>query len=539
LRIRTLTHECCFRRSLVASLLTCALLGAAPAVMAQEQSIILSPQITQLEMSPGARKAFEVVIGNASEVSPIVVHIGVSSITQNERGDYTVIKGDNEWSCASWMSVERTSASLAPGEWLPVKCTIQAPFTASGGRYAAVTVAFGDPGRGDAPLSASFQYMLGSYIEVTMTSGLARHNAEISNLQAVPIKGRKALEDQYGSDAFFITADVENKGNIGVIAEATLRIRQQKGLLQRDVPLGTGRGMVLPGATVKYRSLFTERPPAGIYTAEAMLDYGGYKPAVTRMVFSVTQNGEIVPGREESVETVGLGIRPARFDLRAGPGSRKTIGVTLHNVEDYPIRIAVSKLPLSQSPDGRLVARAAPGVNSCADWMEIEPDTFEVAPNMRKRLRITIKVPQDAEGSAYSRLVFNPLDTEISTEIMEEAYTTDIFLGLVPDAVEEIEVTSFQVTSEGRFQPLTCTFGIRNTGNTHVEIAATAEISSTAGPTVKELQLDERHPRILPGVRRVFTITDQGGLESGSYNVELTIRLGKKRVAYETRVFSI
>jgi hypothetical protein len=526
-------------RGSAAGMLAAAMVFLTLSAALAQQSIVVSPQITELEMTPGARKAFEVVVGNASEASPIVVHLGVSSIAQNERGDYTVIAGDNEWSCASWITVSQTTVSLAPGDVVPVRCMIQAPYTAAGGRYAAVTVAFGDPGRGGAPLSTSFEYMLGSYVEVTMVSALSRRSMDISNLQVVPVRGTKGLEDRYGDEAFFIMADVENTGNVGVLADARLRIRQQKGLLQREVPLGTGRGMVIPGATVKYRSLFTETPPSGIYSAEATLHYGGYKPAITKMVFSVTAEGDIIPGKVESVETVGLGITPSRFDLRAGPGSRKTVGVTVHNVEDYPVRIGASRLPLSQRPDGRLVPEDDPQVPSCVDWIEINPDTFEVRPGTRKRLQVSIHVPKDAQGSAYSRLAFMPLDTEVSTQVMEESYTTDLFVSLVPDTREEIEVEAFDISAEGRFKPVACIFKIKNTGNTHVDIEADAQISSTQGPTVKELRLEERNTRILPGVTRTFAIVDQQGVESGTYNVDLTIRTGKKRAAYETRTFSI
>jgi hypothetical protein len=515
-----------------------AILFLIPSARAQ-QSIIVSPQVTQIEMTPGARKAFEVAVGNASETSPIVVHLGVASIAQNDRGNYIVIKGDNEWSCASWITLDQNTITLAPGDVVPVRGIIQAPFTAGGGRYAAVTVAFGDAGRGTAPLSASFEYMLASYLEVTMTTGLARRSMDISNLKIVPVSGNRALEDKYGNQAFFVTADVKNSGNIGVVAEATLRIRQEKGLLQREVPLGTGRGMVLPGAVVKYRSLFTEAPPSGVYSAEATLQYGGYKPSITRMVFSVTPEGDITPGRVESVETVGLGITPSKFDLRAGPGSRKTVGVTIHNVEDYPVKIAALRLPLSQLPDGRLLANEDEEIASCADWIVIEPDTFDVEPDTRKRLRVTIRVPQDAQGSAYSRLVFMPLDTEVSTRTMEESYTTDIYLSLVPDIVEGIEIEEFDVESEGRFKPVACIFKVKNTGNNYVDIEAEAQINSTQGPAVKEVRLEGRNTRILPGVTRTFSIVDQQGLESGAYNVELTIRTGRKRAAFEARTFSI
>jgi hypothetical protein len=504
-----------------------------------QQSILVSPQVTQLEVPPGGRRTFEVVVGNASETTPMVVTIGVSPITQNERGDYKATKVDNKWSCASWITVDKTDISLAPGEWQPIRCEISVPFTAAGGRYAAVTVAFGDMSSASAPVTTRLQYMVGSYVELTVAKRTVTHKAEISNLQVLPARGNKTLEERFGPDAFFITADVTNSGNIGVIATATLRLRQQKGLVRREVPLGTGRGMVLPDATVTYRSLFTTRPPAGVYAAEAALNYGGYKPAVTKLVFSITNEGEIKPGRVEMIETVGLGVIPAKFDLRAGPGSRKTVGITLHNVEDYPVKISTSKQPLSQGPDGRYTASDNPEIRSCHDWIEVEPDSFEVEANTRKRVRVTIEVPKDVEGSAYSRLVFVPVDSPVSKETLEESYSTDLFLNLVPNVRKEIEIETFQATSKGRFQPVTCTFSIKNTGNAFVDIEATARISDTRGPTVREVRLDDRHTRILPGVARIFNIVDDQGLESGTYNAELTIRIDKQRAGFTQHTFSI
>jgi hypothetical protein len=112
-------------------------------------------------------------------------------------------------------------------------------------------------------------------------------------------------------------------------------------------------------------------------------------------------------------------------------------------------------------------------------------------------------------------------------------------LSLVPDIREEIEITSIDIESEGRFKPVACTFKIKNVGNTYVDIDATAQINDTQGPTVKEIELDRRDTRILPGVTRAFSIIDEQGLESGSYDVDLTIRIGKERAAYETRMFSL
>lgn len=518
-----------FRNRYITSTLTASLLLVLLGI-ATAQEIIVSPQITELEAPPGGKKTFEVTVGNAGQLTSLVAHIGVSPIEQNHRGDYTITSKDNKWSCVPWITIDKQRVALEPGEWETIRCQVEVPFNASGGRYAAITVSFGDMASRTPGLTTSFQYVLGSYIELSISRGLVTRSAEISNLQVTAIAGNPILENQYGRDAFFIVADVANTGNIGILAKATLRVREQRGLHRREVPLGTGRGMVLPEATVKYRSLFTRKPPAGIYAAEASLDYGSYKPAVTRLVFSITQDGDIVPGRVESVETVGLGVNPRAFDLRGGPGARKTVGVTLSNVEATPLTITTEKLGLYQRSDGRLATTTSNTELSCQDWITVEPDSFEIEPNSRKRVRITLGIPRETSGSRYARIAFVPKAASVSRESMAESYSTDIYLTILPDIKKAIAIKGLGASSEGRFKPVSINFRVENTGNCHVSIEANASISGPGGSLVNELSLPRMDTRILPGVTRVFTIADNQGLESGNYAVDLAVRVGTDAV---------
>ena len=524
-RYRVSMHRNLYIESGLVAVFLLALLGLAAA-----QEVIVSPQITEIEVPPGGRKTFEVTVGNAGELSALVAHIGVSSIVQNNRGDYTISDSENNWSCAPWITLDKQRVALEPGEWEVIRCQVEVPFNASGGRYAAITVSFGDMAARTPGLTTSFQYVLGSYVELTVSRGPMTRRAEISNLQVTAVAGNPILENQYGRDSFFIVADVTNTGNIGILAKAMLRVREQRGLHRREAPLGTGRGMVLPDATVKYRSLFTRKPPPGIYVAEASLDYGSYKPAVTRLIFSVTQDGDIVPGRVESVETVGLGINPRAFDLRGGPGARKTVGVTLSNVEEIPLTIAVEKLGLYQRSDGRLDASSSNTELSCHDWITVEPDSFEIAPNSRKRVRISLSIPREASGSRYARIAFVPQNESVSREAMATSYSTDIFLTIQPGLEKAVAIMGLGASSEGRFKPVNISFRVQNTGNCHVSIGADVSISGPGGRLVKEISLPGIDTRILPGVTRVFTIADNQGLESGNYTVDLAVRIGTEAI---------
>jgi hypothetical protein len=490
-----------------------------------QQHVLLSPQITELELPPGGKSEFEVMIANADPNSPVTITVGVSPILQSERGDYKIADKENEWSCARWIESESGLVTLAPGGSERLRFRVKVPYVGGGSKYAAITVSFGaatPPAKG---AGVRFEYTLASYVELNISRGRRPPKAEMSNLEIVPVLGNKALENAYGKDAFYVTGDVTNRGDLGVFAKARLRIREVRGLVRREVPLGTGRGMVIPGATVTYRSLFKLKPPPGRYTAEAILDYGGIKPSIAKLDFSVTDDREIKPGHVKIIETVGLSIRPRRLDLRGAGGSRRTMAVTLHNVEDSPIKITASCHPLSQNTQGNYVVLNNPGDWSCHEWIRLEPDTFEVLPNARVRVKITMNVPRDASGARYSRIVFMPEAGSLSREAKMESYNTDVFLSILPDLDKNLDIRSLKASPQGRFSPIDFAFRIRNTGNCHVDIDAAINVDNAEGLPVRELRLMDRDTRILPGVTRTFSVIDDQGLESGTYSADLVVNL--------------
>ena len=493
-----------------------------------QQRILLSPQIIELELRPGAKSDFELMVANADPNSPMVVSIGVSPMWQNERGDYKIAEEENQWSCASWIQTEDKQIELPAGGYKRLTFDIKVPFAAVGSKYAAITVSFGGQRLAPGASGMSFRFRVAAYVELNIARGIQAPKVEISDLDIVPLLGDKAAEDKYGKDAFYIAAEVSNVGDVGIIGKANLRIREERGLVRREVPLGGGRGMVIPGAAVKYRSVFRSKPPPGIYIAEASLNYGGIKPAASKVEFSVTEKGEIKIGRVQIVEAVGMSITPRWYEMQGAPGSRKTIGISVHNVEDVPLKVSTVKLPLTQSEDGRYIVPKNPGPQSCHEWIELEPDELEIPPRTRKRIKVTIKVPRDAAGSAYSRIAFMPEDAALSEEAKQESYSTNIFMRIPPNIERDIDIRSFKAAPEGRFLPVDFVFGVKNTGNCHVDIDATISVDDAQGLPVKELRLLERNTRILPGITRTFSVVDDLGLESGDYTADLVVSVGNE-----------
>jgi hypothetical protein len=498
------------------------------------QEVMLSPQISQIEMAAGSTREFEISIGNPSETRPITVAVGIASLAQNQRGDYTVSRTSNQWSCASWIETDAKQLAIRPGEVATVKCKILAPHIVRGSRYAAVTVDFKEPGD-KGPMATDMTYELASFVEVTITGSSGVRKADISGLTIKPVYGSRALEVQYGKDAFYIMAEVRNTGTVGVTAKAVLRIRDQKGLHSREVPLGEGRGMVIPGATVSYRSLFSTRPPPGIYIAEASLDYEGIRPSVAKCTFSVAGDGRMTLGALETVATVGLGVSPRTIDVTAARRSTRTLSIALNNVEDYPIKVRTALSPLTQSPDGRFLVRTDQAADTIDyTWIEMDPAVAEIPAHSKQRIKMTLRVPADAGSSEYVRVALTPDAPELSPEMLRETYSTDLFLTVPPGLTQKVEVKSVSVRTVRRFAPVEIVFEIQNMGNHHIDIDAQATINGSGGKMVKELRFPGRDTRILPGVTRKFTITDQQGLEAGAYTCDVSVRVGGSQVAFKS-----
>jgi hypothetical protein len=525
-------------RILVATMITGLLLAYSGEASGQ-QGILISPQLSQIELSPGGTRIFEITVANSPGNAPVTLDIKVAPIAQDDHGSYTIARTDNAWSCAAWTEIDRVQISLGPGESQTVRCKIKVPSDAAGGRYGAVVFSFRERYRQAAGISQNFTYQLASFIEVTITRTRTVLKAQILDLSVSSVVGNTLLEKEYGKDAFFIAAKVTNEGNIGVFGKATLRIREQRGLHVREVPLGEGRGMVLPGQTVEYRSLFKERPPAGNYSAEATLTYGGIRPAVAKVAFSVTRQGELKAGSGSAVQVLGLDITPRSFDVVAPPGSRKTVGVTLNNVEQYPVKVSAAVLGFEQTADGRFVAAANAAPPAEAGWINIDPASFEVPAQTRKRIKIEINVPESTSGARYLRVAFKPEDPNVSKEALQESYSADIFLSIPPDITRDVTIDNFNATAKGRFSPVTFSFGANNQGNCHVDIDASLTIKDPKSVIVREIRLLDRNTRILPGLTRVFAMEDTQGFESGVYNCQLVLKIGKGKALYSTCTLKI
>src|SRR5690606_22619197 len=144
---------------------------------------------------------------------------------------------------------------------------------------------------------------------------------------------------------FLLYADLTNESNIHVLGRGTLHIRNAEGRKVREIPLGQGRGVVLPDATLRFSSILPAGLPPGTYTVQAVINYGGLRPAIAQREFTIDG-----PALEASAFHGGpalqLSVQPTQLELSIPVGARRVESITVQNFEEVPIRITGRAQPL-------------------------------------------------------------------------------------------------------------------------------------------------------------------------------------------------
>lgn len=74
----------------------------------------ITPQLIELELMPGARKTFKVLLVNESEKDSNRFRITMADVYETEEGSYKVIdKGTGKFSCANWITPDTMELTLA------------------------------------------------------------------------------------------------------------------------------------------------------------------------------------------------------------------------------------------------------------------------------------------------------------------------------------------------------------------------------------------------------------------------------------------
>lgn len=504
----------------------------------------VTPLFNEITSYPGVVKKFEVLLVNESDPNKVgTFKVTPVPVKVNREGYFNFLNKDEEnpWDCSSWIKVSPTEVTLRGGEGKVIECTITIPRGVYGGRYSAIVFELlsdiqteaATEEEGAATLRISSQIL--SIVNVSIVGGKIERKVSLDEFSVKNVK----IEN---NNAIAFTALLKNQGNITVQTKGTLLIKSRLGRRIREVPLGGGMGLLLPGAEGELTSILKMLPP-GEYIAEAYIKYGVPTTLRASIPFSVT-TGEVKLGTLASGKGIDIVAEPSIQEITAPPGAFRSSVITIQNMTEQPVDVKASVNPVELGLNGE-ITQTEDKRYSCADWIKLDTDSFSLKPKERRSIRVNITPPRDIKsGGRYANVSF-----EVSNLASKEGLVTNLdtlYLVTVPGElrysgeVQDIKL----VASEGSAFPYFIAL-FKNTGNIHLKANATLTVKTKGDEKEKSRVITEELPFsdgeviVLPDGTRQFMVLYTQSLEPGDYIASVKVTYGEKRWATLERDFKI
>jgi hypothetical protein len=507
------------------------------------QRIYLSPLLVELELAPGAKKKFTLELVNEGEQGSVSLIAYPAAITESREGRYQVLdEGESEYSCADWMRLSDSSFTIEPGMSKQVEVEIAVPRGIFGGRYGAVVfeVVPEKAPSGEKLGSIMYHFRMPAFVEVTIKRfGGQVKKASITDLKVAPVTD-KGLLKEVGADALTFSASVENQGNVHLRGKGTLTIKTKEGKTKRRVPLGGGRGIVIPASTVDFRSIL-RKPPPGEYVARAVVNFGGLSPATAEMPFSVTRTRSSAVGSFKASSYIALDVKPERLEMKVPPRGFRVITFSFRNNESDTVSVRAYLKELGYDPDGDIVTLDSSDTGrSCREWISLEPQQFVIAPEKSARVKFSLQAPPEGEGGYYVCVVFDAVLKGAKEDAISTPFQIPVLLSVPPNLDEQGEILDVKVDAIAG-KPATVTALFRNTGNVHLkpkgrvalkllkEAKSTGDFVVMSKPEYEEVGrslFEEVEQYVLPGGVRKMQAGYPEALEAGKYVAEVVVGYG-------------
>jgi hypothetical protein len=250
--------------------------------------------------------------------------------------------------------------------------------------------------------------------------------------------------------------------------------------------------------------------------------------------------------QESSVLSEGsLAISPFLIEANVAPGESYTDSITVFNVTDAPLPIAISVndfVPSGERGSVRFleVGQMSHPSFSLASWISItDQPTFTIPPKGETKVAFRVSVPLDAEpGSHYGGLLFSAANSSLDatgTKVIKKVGA--LILVATGKTNPSGEITHFSSDKQFYTSPdILFQSSFSNTGNVHVAPKGQIAVRNSFGRLVGESHQNKDSQLVLPGQTRGFEGTFNKGWMFGRYTAELTYFYGNPKLEARERV---
>jgi hypothetical protein len=255
--------------------LACSLVLFAATESAAVISVGVAPPIIELSVPGGRARSFDLEIYNQGD-GALNIKAYMRGLALDSIGVPIPLEEDGRWSCANWITLDRSDFELPPGETGKVRAVIKVPRGVSGGRYAIIVFEATPIVYGRTDMEVALGARVGTIVMESVPRTLVR-DGEISRVRV-----SSAKEDEVRFDVLF-----RNTGNVHIRADGSLVIRNSAGRIVDRVPLEVDTGTVLPDGVRAFGATWSnpKRMSSGEHSAEVRVNYDGGRAASDSVAF--------------------------------------------------------------------------------------------------------------------------------------------------------------------------------------------------------------------------------------------------------------
>lgn len=225
---------------------------------------------------------------------------------------------------------------------------------------------------------------------------------------------------------------------------------------------------------------------------------------------------------------VSITIYPTSFRLNLSPGESWDGEVTVVNPNNFPLLVRPEKEDFGTGAEGAIkllgTENAEYGLSS---WIKIDQRDVMLAPKDRKTYNFSIKVPRLAQpGGHYAAVLFRGLETEQQARQgsgigISGRVGAIILVEIGGDVIKAGELAELKAPEFISHGPLSVSFKIKNTGNTHFSPEGQVAFSNLWQKEIVPIE----SKTVFGGYDRSFSATWDKKYFFGPVNVKISAKI--------------
>jgi hypothetical protein len=238
----------------------------------------------------------------------------------------------------------------------------------------------------------------------------------------------------------------------------------------------------------------------------------------------------------------GVAVHPSNFDITATPNQNSTGTITVDNLTDQTIQIAVDVRNFTaQGEEGSVNLTKEDTTYSLAKWIKVTPATVAIKAHGNQDFTFIIEVPKNAEpGGHFGSVVFAtvpPSNLKGTGASLSQEVASLILFKIPGDTKEEAVLESFTTDKQFyEFGPVTFDTRVKNEGKVHIAPAGSIVVKGWFGQKFI-VPLEMRN--VLPDSVRKIPTTLKNKFLYGNFTATLIATYGTKgQQLYSSTQFS-